>query len=113
MTDREFDQYVLSLSVRDSDTRQAGFDLLCCNSGDLDNPAARIEHNAANAPCELLSGSIQACKQGHQEQRQRLRATHSFPIRLQESRVISQNSFSSALLRTRARIRPQVEVRRL
>src|ERR1700674_119945 len=79
MTDREFDQYVLSLTVRDRDTRQAGFDLPCSHSGDLDKSAARIEHSSANAPCDLLSGSIQTCKQGHQEQRQRLRATHAFP----------------------------------
>src|ERR1700733_15749782 len=79
MTDREFDQYVLSLTVRDRDTRQSGFDLLCSHSGDLDNRAARIQHSSANAPCDLLSGSIQTCKQGHQEQRKRLGATHAFP----------------------------------
>src|ERR1700722_1310238 len=79
MTDREFDQYVLSLTVRDRDTRQAGFDLPCSHRGALDKRAARIELSSANAPCDLLSGSIQTCKQGHQEQRQRLRATHAFP----------------------------------
>src|ERR1700722_16565566 len=79
MTDREFDQYVLSLTVRDRDTRQAGFDLLCSNSGELDNRAARIQHGSGKAPCDLVSGSIETCKQGHQEQRPRLRPPHAFP----------------------------------
>jgi hypothetical protein len=79
MSDREFDQHVFSLTVCDRYSRQAGFDLLCGNSSGRDNRAARIAHSSANAPCDLLSGSVQTCEQGDQDQRQRLRATHAFP----------------------------------
>src|ERR1700693_307794 len=106
MTDGEFEQYVLSLTVRDRDTRQAGFDLLCSNRGDLDNRAARIQHSSANATGDLLSGSMQTCKQGHQEQRQRLRATHAFPH--SSSRIDFAKQFlASALENTRENSPPE------
>src|ERR1700678_3007704 len=79
MTDRELHQHVLSLTVCDHNPCQSGFDLLGGNSSRLDDCAARIAHRSTNASCDLLSGNIQACKQGHHQQRQRLRATHAFP----------------------------------
>jgi len=76
---QEFDQHVFSLTVCDRNPCQAGFDLLGRDPSSLDNRAARIQHSSADASCDLLPRNIQTCKKSHQEQRQRLRATHAFP----------------------------------
>src|SRR5580692_2853193 len=113
MSDRKLDQYVFPVPVCDCNSCQPSFDLLCSNSSDPDNGSARIAHSSANASRNLLSGNIRTGQKSQQEQRQRFRATHTSPIRPQESRLISQNNLSSALWKTQDRIRPQIEVRRL
>jgi hypothetical protein len=62
MSDRQFDQHVLSLMIRDRSTGQTGLGLLCSDRRRLNNRPARIQHSSANASGDLLRSEVQACK---------------------------------------------------